>query len=188
MKTWKKYMFIYIPIGIFCCIINLCVKKDNKTPYAKFYLLHEFEKDEYCVNDFVSGSNLGKIIFYEKDGILFFDIEGKETSGKLIIGEYSDSYNYDGIKLQHIAIKKKKHKNLEFYAGKVGDWYSVVIMELDNQEHYNYYKSNNRRRYLFYLYKNIKYNFSINDDSVYDLYVSFSGTDEYYSKYAAILE
>ena len=22
MKTWKKYLFIYIPIGIFCCIIN----------------------------------------------------------------------------------------------------------------------------------------------------------------------
>ena len=187
MKTWKKYLFIYIPIGIFCCIINFCIKKDNKTPRTKYHLLHEFEKDEYCVNDFVSGSNLGKIIFYEKDGILFFDIEGKETSGTLMIGEYGDSYHYTKIDLNNIKIEKQKCKNLEFYNGKVGDWHTAVVMSLDNNDYCEYYKSDNRRRYLFYLLKNGDYNFSTKDVSVYDVYVAFAAsmTD---MKYAAILE
>ena len=105
MKTWKKYLFIYIPIGIFCCIINFCVKKDNKTPRTDYHLLHEFDKTEYAVNDLVIGNNLGKIIFYEKDDILFFDIEGKETSGTLMIGEYGDSYHYTKIDLNNIKIE-----------------------------------------------------------------------------------
>ena len=44
MKTWQKYLFIYIPIGIFCCFINFCAKKDSKTPYAEYHLFHDFEK------------------------------------------------------------------------------------------------------------------------------------------------
>mgnify|MGYP000362955150 CR=1 FL=1 len=44
MKTLQKYLFIYIPIGIFCCIINFCIKEDNKTPRARFYLFYDLER------------------------------------------------------------------------------------------------------------------------------------------------
>ncbi len=187
MKTWQKYVFIYIPIGMFCCIVNFCVKNDDKPPYAKYHLLHEFEKDEYSVNDLVTGDKLGELIIHKNDGMMSFDVFAGESGGTLMCGEYGDSYNYDEIRLQSIAIEKVKHKNLEFYFGKLGEWHSVVIMDLDNYDCYKYYKSN-KQRYLFYLYKNTKYNFSVKDDSVYDLYVSFSGTDGYYTKYGAILE
>ncbi len=29
MKTWKKYLFIYIPIGVFSCLINFCADIKN---------------------------------------------------------------------------------------------------------------------------------------------------------------
>ena len=187
MKTWKKYLFIYIPIGIFCCIINFCVKKDNKTPRTKFYLFNDLEKEYYSVNDFFSGKELGTIFFYIDNDNLFFDIDSKETSGTFLIGEYGDSYHYTKIDLNNIRIEKKKCKNLEFYSGKVGDWHTAVVMSLDNNDYCDYYKSDNRRRYLFYLLKNGDYNFSTKDVSVYDVYVAFAAsmTD---MKYAAILE
>ena len=58
---------------------------------------------------------------------------------------------------------------MEFYSGKVGDWHSVVIMSLDNHDYQDFYKSQNRKRYLFYLLKNGDYNFSTKDASVYNL-------------------
>ena len=187
MKTWKKYLFIYIPIGIFCCIINFCIKKNNKTPYAKYHLLYEFDKTEYAVNDLYSGKNLGKINYVINNEEIFFDFHAKETSGTLMIGEYSDSYHYTKIDLNNIKIEKQKCKNLEFYNGKVGDWHTAVVMSLDNDDYCEYYKSNNRRRYLFYLLKNGDYNFSTKDGSVYDVYVAFAASLTG-MKYAAILE
>ena len=187
MKTWKKYLFIYIPIGIFYCIINFCVKKDNKTPRTKFYLFNDLEKEYYSVNDCFSGKELGTIFFYIDNDNLFFDIDSKETSGTFLIGNYKNYYNFSDIKIDNIKIEKQKCKNLEFYSGKVGDWYTVVIMSLDNHDYHGYYKSENKRRYLFYLLKNGDYNFSTKDVSVYDVYVAFAAsmTD---MKYAAILE
>ena len=104
-----------------------------------------------------------------------------------MIGEYGDLYQYEKIKLDEIKIEKKKCKNLDFYTGKVGDWHTVVIMSLDNNDYCEYYKSNNKRRYLFYLLKNGDYNFSTKSSSVYDVYTSFGAslTD---MRYAAILE
>ena len=64
-------------------------------------------------------------------------------------------------------IKKIKCKNLEFYTGKVGDWHSVVIISLDKNDYYEYYRSDNKR-YLLCVIKNSDYNFCINDASVYD--------------------
>ena len=84
MKTWQRYVFIHIPIGIFCCIINFCAKNDDRPPYAKYHLLHEFEKDEYSVKDLVTGSNLGELILHKNDDMLYFDIVGDgsgETDG-----------------------------------------------------------------------------------------------------------
>ena len=187
MKTWQKYLFIYIPIGIFCCFINFCAKKDSKTPYAEYHLLHDFEKNEYNVNDLVTGNNLGKIYFSIKNEDVSFDISAENSSGTLMIGEYGDLYQYEEIKLDEIKIDKKKCKNLDFYTGKVGDWHTVVIMSLDNNDYCEYYKSNNKRRYLFYLLKNGDYNFSTKSSSVYDVYTSFGAslTD---MRYAAILE
>lgn len=187
MKTWQKYLYIYIPIGIFCCVINFCAKKDSKTPYAEYHLLHDFEKNEYNVNDLVTGNNLGKIYFSIKNEDVSFDISAENSSGTLMIGEYGDLYQYEEIKLDEIKMDKKKCKNLDFYTGKVGDWHTVVIMSLDNNDYCEYYKSNNKRRYLFYLLKNGDYNFSTKSSSVYDVYTSFGAslTD---MRYAAILE
>ena len=55
-------------------------------------------------------------------------------------------------------IKKIKCKNLEYYTGKVGDWHSVVIISLDKNDYYEYYKSDNKR-YLLCVIKNSDYNF-----------------------------
>ena len=104
-----------------------------------------------------------------------------------MIGEYGDSYHYTKIDLNNIKIEKQKCKNLEFYNGKVGDWHTAVVMSLDNNDYCEYYKSDNRRRYLFYLLKNGDYNFSTKDVSVYDLYVAFAASLTG-MKYAAILE
>ena len=60
-------------------------------------------------------------------------------------------------------------------------------MSLDNHDYCEYYKSNNKRRYLFYLLKNGDYNFSTKDLSVYNVYSSF-GANISEMKYAAILE
>ena len=187
MKTWKKYLFIYIPIGIFCCIINFCIKKDNKTPYAKYHLLYEFDKTEYAVNDLYSGKNLGKINYVINNEEIFFDFHAKESYGKFFIGSTENLYRYTKSHLNNIKIEKQKCKNLEFYSGKVGDWYTVVIMSLDNHDYHGYYKSENKRRYLFYLLKNGDYNFSTKDGSVYDVYSAFSASRTG-MKYAAILE
>lgn len=187
MKTWQKYIFIYIPIGMFCCIINFCVKNDDKPPYAKYHPLHEFEKEEYSVKDLITGNNLGELILYKKDNMLYFDIFGKATSGKLMIGEYGDPYDYDEIRLQGIVIEKIKNKNLEFYAGEIGYWHYVVIMDLDNYDYCEYYRSDNKKCYLFYLLKVGDYNFSTKDASVYDVYSAF-GSSIRNMKYAAILE
>ena len=187
MKTWQKYLFIYIPIGIFCCFINFCAKKDSKTPYVEYHLLHDFEKNEYNVNDLVTGNNLGKIYFSIKNEDISFDISAENSSGTLMIGEYGDLYQYEKIKLDEIKIEKKKCKNLDFYTGKVGDWHSVVIMNLDYHDYHDFYKSQSRNRYLFFLLKNGDYNFSTKDASVYNLYSSFCA-DIKNMKYAAILE
>lgn len=187
MKTWKKYLFIYIPIGIFCCFINFCVKNDNKEPYVEYHILQELDKTEYSVNDLVTGKNLGTIIFSNKDGEVFFELSAEATSGTLMIGEYGDLYQYNKIILPNIRVAKQKCKNLDFYSGKVGDWNTVVIMSLDNNDCCEYYKSKNIRRYLFYLLKNGDYNFSTKDASVYDLYSVF-GAYIKNMKYAAILE
>ena len=187
MKTWQKYLFIYIPIGIFCCLINFCAKKDSKTPYVEYHLLHDFDKNEYNVNDIVTGKNLGKIYFSIDTEEVYFSISAENSSGTLMIGEYGDQYNYSKTELKRIKIEKLKCKNLEFYSGKVGDWDTVVIMSLDNHDYCEYYKSNNKRRYLFYLLKNGDYNFSTKDPSVYNVYSSF-GASISEMKYAAILE
>lgn len=187
MKTWQKYLFIYIPIGIFCCLINYCAKKDSKAPYAEYHLLHDFEKNEYNVNDLVTGNNLGKIYFSINNEEISFKISADNSTGTLFIGEYGDLYQYEKIELDKIKIDKKKCKNLEFYSGKVGDWHSVVIMSLDSHDYHDFYKSQNRKRYLFYLLKNGDYNFSTKDASVYNLYLGFSASIKD-MRYAAILE
>lgn len=187
MKTWKKYMLIYIPIGLFCCFINFYAKKDNRAPYVEYHLLYELDKTEYLVNDIVTGKNLGKIYFSIDTEEVYFSISAENSSGTLMIGEYGDPYHYSTIELDRIKIEKHKCKNLEFYSGKVGDWNTVVIMSLDNHDYCEYYKSNNKRRYLFYLLKNSDYHFSTKDESVYDLYSGFSAFVKT-MKYASILE
>ena len=187
MKTWKKYLCIYIPIGLFSCFINFRVKKDNKEPYAEYHLFHDFEKNEYLVNDLVTGITIGNINLIAENEEVFFNISAETSSGTLMIGKYGDLYNYDKIKLIKIKIEKQKCKNMEFYSGKVGDWNTVVIMSLDNHDYHDFYKSQNRKRYLFYLLKNGDYNFSTKDTSVYDLYSAFCA-DIKNMKYAAILE
>ncbi|MBQ8680451.1 MAG: hypothetical protein IJ530_11920 [Treponema sp.] len=187
MKTWQKYLFIYIPIGFFCCFINFCAKKDNRAPYVEYHLLHELDKTEYSVNDLVTGKNLGKINFSIDNDEVIFDISAEAVSGTLMIGEYGDLYQYSNIDLTTIKVQKQKCKILDFYSGKVGDWNTVVIMSLDNNDLCEYYKSSNKRRYLFYLLKNGDYNFSIKDTSVYDAYSSF-GASIKEMRYAAILE
>ena len=150
MKTWQKYLFIYIPIGIFCCLINFCAKKDSKTPYVEYHLLHDFEKNEYNVNDLVTGKNLGKIHFSIDNEEIYFSISAEKSSGTLMIGEYGDPYHYSEIELDRIKIERHKCKNLEFYSGKVGAWNTVVIMSLDNHDYCEYYKSNNKKMWLFH--------------------------------------
>ena len=118
---------------------------------------------------------------------MFFDISAGNSYGTLMIGEYGDLYKYEKIDLHKIPIEKQKCKNLEFYSGKVGDWNTVVIMSLDNNDSCEYYKSSNKRRYLFYLLKDGDYNFSTKDTSVYDAYSSF-GASIKEMRYAAILE
>ena len=187
MRTWQKYLFIYIPIGIFCCLINFCAKKDSKTPYVEYHLLHDFEKKEYNVNDLVTGNNLGRIYFSINNEEISFKISADNSTGTLFIGEYGDFYKYEKIDLHKILIEKQKCKNLEFYSGKVGDWHSVVIMSLDSHDYHDFYKSQNRKRYLFFLLKNGDYNFSTKDSSVYNLYSAFCASIKD-MKYAAILE
>lgn len=187
MKTWKKYLLIYIPIGLFCCFINFCAKKDNRAPYVEYHLLHELDKTKYSVNDLVTGKNLGKINFSIDNDEVIFDISAEAVSGTLMIGEYGDLYQYSNIDLTNIKVQKQKCKNLDFYSGKVGDWNTIVIMSLDNNDSCEYYKSKNKQRYLFYLLKNSDYHFSTKDESVYDLYSGFSAFVKT-MKYASILE
>lgn len=110
-----------------------------------------------------------------------------EAIGKEETGEYQRPYSYEHLILKDIQIEKLKNKNLEFYAGNVGYWYSVVIMDLDNYDYRKFYKSDNKKRYLFYLLKIGDYNFSTKDASVYDVYLAF-GSSIRNMKYAAILE
>lgn len=144
MQTWKKYLLIYIPIGLFCCFINFCAKKDNRAPYVEYHLLHELDKTEYSVNDLVTGKNLGKINFSIDNDEVIFDISAEAVSGTLMIGEYGDLYQYSNIDLTNIKVQKQKCKNLDFYSGKVGDWNTIVIMSLDNNDSCEYYKSKNK--------------------------------------------
>ena len=111
MKTWKKYLLIYIPIGLFCCFINFCAKKDNRAPYVEYHLLHELDKTEYSVNDLVTGKNLGKINFSIDNDEVIFDISAEAVSGTLMIGEYGDLYQYSNIDLTNIKVQKQKCKN-----------------------------------------------------------------------------
>lgn len=187
MKTWQKYLFIYIPIGIFCCLINFCAKKDSKTPYAEYHLFNDFEKNEYSAKDLYTGTTIGEFIFSNDNEQSFFDLHAEEISGSFMIGSRENYYQYPKIELNKIKIEKIKRKNLDFYTGKVGDWHSVVIMSLDNHDYHDFYKSQNRRRYLFFLLKNGDYNFSTKDSSVYNLYSAFCASIKD-MKYAAILE
>ena len=111
MKTWQKYLFIYIPIGFFCCLINFCAKKDNRAPYVEYHLLHELDKTEYSVNDLVTGKNLGKINFSIDNDEVIFDISAEAVSGTLMIGEYGIISRKSGQKIQKIA-------NLQYYKSK----------------------------------------------------------------------
>lgn len=186
MKKWQKYLLIQIPIAVFILIRGFMPEK-NKTPQVPYHLFFDFEKDEYNVNDLVTGDNLGTIVFNVKNDEIYFSIYGNKTSGDLLIGEYKNSYSYSNLKLEDYRLEKYKLKNLEFYAGAVGDWYTAIIMNLDNNDYHDYYKSDNKKRYLFYLEKNGDYNFSTKDESVYDLYSAFGACrDE--MKYAAIFE
>ena len=187
MKTWQKYLFFYIPIGIFCCLINFCAKKDSKTPYAEYHLFNDFEKNEYSAKDLYTGTTIGEFIFSNDNEQSFFDLYADEISGSYIVGSSENYYQYPKIELNRIEIEKKKCKNLDFYTGKVGEWHSVVIMSLDNHDYQNFYKSQNRKRYLFFILKNGDYNFSTKDASVYNLYLGFSASIKD-MRYAAILE
>ena len=188
MKAWKRYLFITLPLSILASIINFYVKDDTTPPPVEEYTLIEFEKDEYQIRDMVTGDNLGSFFISKDCDELFFTLFGASCSGTLMIGEYGDEYDFMSIIEDMIKIEKIKCKNLEFYAGKVGDWHTAVIMSLDRNDFYEYYKSDGNR-YLLYILKNGDYNFSVKDDSVYDLYLSFGtsiiGGD---MRYAAILE
>ena len=185
MTKKQKYLYIVLPIFIFTFIINFYVKDDNSPPSVKEYLFNDFEKAEYQVKDLVTGDVLGDF-YLTGDENKSFSINSKSTFGKLMIGEFGREYAYNEIDLSKIEINKNKCKNLEFYTGKVGDWYTVVIMILDNKDYREFYPSENNR-YLFYILKNSNYNFSIKDESVYNLYLSFNA-DLSYMIYAAILE
>jgi hypothetical protein len=86
-----------------------------------------------------------------------------------------------------LIFEKKIIKNLEFYTAKLGDWYTVIIFNLDKKDGYEFYKSEASERYIFIILENGEYNFSVNDDSVYDLYAGFCAP-MFDSKYAALLE
>ena len=94
MKTWQKYLYIYIPIGIFCCVINFCAKKDSKTPYAEYHLFHEFEKTEYSVNDLYTGISTGIINITNENEEIFFDFHAEEISGSFMVGNWENYYQY----------------------------------------------------------------------------------------------
>ena len=184
MTTKQKFLYICLPIFIFTFIINFYVKDDNSPPSVKEYLFNDFEKAEYQVKDLVTGDVLGDF-YLTGDENKSFSINSKSTFGKLMIGEFGWEYDYGEIDLSNIEINKNKCKNLEFYTGKIGDWYSVVIKSLDKNDYHDYYKSENRR-YLLLILKNSDYNFSTKDESVYDLYVSFNMS--FNTIYATILE
>lgn len=184
MTTKQKFLYICLPIFIFTFIINFYVKDDNSPPSVKEYLFNDFEKAEYQVKDLVTGDVLGDF-YLTGDENKSFSINSKSTFGKLMMGEFGWEYDYGEIDLSNIEINKNKCKNIEFYTGKIGDWYSVVIKSLDKNDYHDYYKSENRR-YLLLILKNSDYNFSTKDESVYDLYVSFNMN--FNTIYAAILE
>ena len=184
MTTKQKFLYICLPIFIFTFIINFYVKDDNSPPSVKEYLFNDFEKAEYQVKDLVTGDVLGDF-YLTGDENKSFSINSKSTFGKLMMGEFGWEYDYGEIDLSNIEINKNKCKNLEFYTGKIGDWYSVVIKSLDKNDYHDYYKSENRR-YLLLILKNSDYNFSTKDESVYDLYVSFNMS--FNTIYATILE
>ena len=140
MKTWQKYLFIYIPIGIFCCLINFCAKKDNKTPYAEYHLFNDFEKNEYSAKDLYTGTTIGEFIFSNDNEQSFFDFYAEEISGSYMVGSRENYYQYPKIELNKTKIEKIKCKNWGFYTGKVGEWHSVVIMSLDNSSCNGYAK------------------------------------------------
>ena len=134
---------------------------------------------------FIQEQQLVNLFFQMIMNIVFFDLHAEEISGSFMVGSRVNYYQYPKIEL--IKIEKIKRKNLDFYTGKVGDWHSVVIMSLDNHDYHDFYKSQNRRRYLFFLLKNGDYNFSTKDSSVYNLYSAFCASIKD-MKYAAILE
>ena len=134
---------------------------------------------------FIQVQQLVNLFFQMIMNIVFFDLHAEEISGSFMVGSRVNYYQYPKIEL--IKIEKIKRKNLDFYTGKVGDWHSVVIMSLDNHDYHDFYKSQNRRRYLFFLLKNGDYNFSTKDSSVYNLYSAFCASIKD-MKYAAILE
>ena len=135
------------------------------------YKFNDFEKTEYQVKHLTTGDPLGEFHLSGDDNI-YFSMYGKANSVMSIIGTIEDKYKYESILLSKKNIKKIKCKNLEFYTGKVGDWHSVVIISLDKNDYYEYYRSDNKR-YLLCVIKNSDYNFCINDASVYDLYIGF---------------
>ena len=97
MKTWQKYLYIYIPIGIFCCLINFCAKKDSKTPYVEYHLLHDFEKNEYSAKDLYAGTTIGEFIFSNDNEQSFFDLHAEEISGSFMVGSRENYYQYPKI-------------------------------------------------------------------------------------------
>ena len=184
MTKKQKFLYIRLPIFIFGFIINFYVKDDNSSPPVREYKFNDFEKTEYQVKHLTTGDPLGEFHLSGDDNI-YFSMYGKANSVPVIIGTIEEKYKYESILLSKKNIKKIKCKNLEFYTGKVGDWHSVVIISLDKNDYYEYYRSDNKR-YLLCVIKNSDYNFCINDASVYDLYIGFRVDSD--MRYAAILE
>ena len=112
MKTWQKYLYIYIPIGIFCCLINFCAKKDSKTPYVEYHLLHDFEKNEYSAKDLYAGTTIGEFIFSNDNEQSFFDLHAEEISGSFMVGSRENYYQYPKIEfpvLSHLICRLQRH-------------------------------------------------------------------------------
>ena len=183
MKKWQKYFYIQIPIALLI-LIRSFIPENNKSPQESYHFLTEFTKTEYSVRDMANGQLLGNLFIEDKLHITFF---GEKANGVLKIASYSDVYNYDTYSFDDLIFEKKIIKNLEFYTAKLGDWYTVIIFNLDKKDGYEFYKSEASERYIFIILENGEYNFSVNDDSVYDLYAGFCAP-MFDSKYAALLE
>lgn len=186
MKSYKKYLCIYLPIALLCLLINHLKKHDDTPANIPYHLFFDFEKDEYDVKDLVTGEKIGDISLKKENNSFYIDFYTKATAGILKGSVIESKYNYQELKLNNFLLEKHTDKNLEYFSGKINDLFSVVIFTLEDSDYRNFYRSNNKKRYLFFIVKNSYLNFFINDESVHDLYTSFGIGDD--TKYAAIFE